>query len=161
MCSKKENSRWLHRQLQWKWFCFPLYILHHWHCYELSLLTLEWMWMQLPSPEWMGVRICNSVPELPAQSLEWKPGHLPALWEILEKGRTHKVGTSFNAGRRFKDAGLTKIEWQKPHGSIIVMLLWSIWEWVLVNRIIAFSQKPYEVTFYHIIYQSSRVAFWG
>lgn len=27
-----------------------------------------------------------------------------------EEGRTHKVGTSSNAGRRFKDAGLTKTE---------------------------------------------------
>jgi len=42
----------------------------------------------------------------------------------------------------------------RAHGSIIVTLLWDVWEWVLVNRIIAFSQKPYEVTFYHIIYQS-------
>ena len=95
MCSKKENSRWLHRQLQWKWFCFPLYILHHWHCYELSLLTLEWMWLQLPSPEWMGVRICNSVPELPAQSLEWKPGHLPALWEIHRERKNSQTGDFF------------------------------------------------------------------
>lgn len=46
----------------------------------------------------------------------------------IEEGRTHKVGTSSNAGRRFKDAGLTKIEWQEPHGSIIVMLLWGVWE---------------------------------
>lgn len=78
-----------------------------------------------------------------------------------EEGRTHKVGTSSHAGRRFRDAGLTKIEWQEPHGSIIVMLLWDVWEWVLVNRIIAFSQKPYEVTFYHIIYQSGQVVIWG